>query len=227
MTTEKKTPSTRVSDVARLMAYDRSCVHRTWFLSRYSSSIRANENGHDPIDRDPRHTSLIRKTAARLEENGDEVYPALRNAFEARGSMSGARVTGRPDLIARGSDGTVTVYDFMDGEPSEANELQVRLYMYLLPRSNHGRWRGSRPVGCVLYADGTERRVEADEVDEEFVERVADVMRQIASDEPARYVPSAEECGRCLLTSSECSMRIEAGPELPDSAGLGSTPGIC
>ena len=40
-------------------------------------------------------------------------------------------------------------------------------------------------------------------------------MRQIVSDQPARYVPSAQECGRCVLTGEECSERIEAGSGPP------------
>ena len=227
MTIEAKTPSTPVTDVARLMAIDSSCPHSVWFLSRHSSSQGTGANGYDPIDRDPRRTSLIRKTAADLEEQGHEVHPSLRNHFEARGSRSGARVTGRPDLIVLGTDGTVTVYDVREGEPCEADELRVRLYMYLLPRTNHGLWRGKTPVGCVLYVDGMERRIEAHEVDEEFVERVAAVMRQIAADEPARHRPSAEECGRCLLTSSDCSKRVETVPGLPGNAGLGNTTASC
>ena len=209
MTTETKTPSTRVGDVARLMANDRSCPYSVWFRSRNSSVLWANGSDRDPIDRDLRRTPLIRRTAVSLEEQGHRVYPALRNAFEASGSRSGARLKGRPDLIGRDPDGGVTVYDVREGSPCEADEMQVRLHMYLLPRSNHGRWRGSRPAGRVLYVDGTERRIEAHETDGKFVERVAAVMRQIASDEPAGHNPSAEECGRCPLTAEHCSERVE------------------
>ena len=201
--------------------------HSVWFLSRHSGSLRTNDNGRDPIARDPRRTSLIRKTAASLEESGHDVYPSLRNAFESRGSRSGARVKGRPDLIVLGIDGTVTVYDVREGEPNEADELQVRLYMYLLPRSNHGLWRGKTPAGCVLYTDGTVRQVEADEVDDEFVDRVAAMMRQIAADEPARHRPSAEECGGCVLTRSDCSKRVETVPGPPGNAELCNTPASC
>ena len=227
MATETKTPSTHVSDLARLMADDRSCIHSVWFLSRYAGSLRLYENSREPIGRGPWRTSLIRKSATGLEECGHDVHPSLRNHFEARGSLSGTRIAGRPDLIARDPDGTVTVYDVRDDEPREGDDLQVRLYMYLLPRSNHGLWRGIRPSGRVLYVDGTERRIEAHEVDEEFVDRVAAVMRQIASDEPARHRPSAEECGRCLLTSSDCSKRVETVPGAPGNAGLGNTPASC
>ena len=227
MTTETKIPSTSVSDVARLMADDRSCPHSVWFLSRHSSSLRTNDNGRDPIARDPRRTSLIRKTAASLEESGHDVYPSLRNAFESRGSRSGARLKGRPDLIVRGADGAVTVYDVREGNPCEADELQVRLYMYLLPRSSHGLWRGSRPSGRVLYVDGTERVIDADEIDDAFVERAAVVMRQIASDEPAGHRPSAEECGRCPLTAEHCTERVEGVARSADINGTGHSPSTC
>ena len=227
MTTETKIPSTSVSDVARLMADDRSCPHSVWFLSGYAGSLRLYENSPEPIGRDPRRTSLIRKSATGLEECGHDVHPSLRNHFEARGSLSGTRIAGRPDLIARDPDGTVTVYDVRDDEPREGDDLQVRLYMYLLPRSNHGLWRGSRPAGRVLYVDGTERWIEAHEVDEEFVERVAAVMRQIASDEPAGHRPSAEECGRCVLTSSDCSERVEPETRSTASNGTGHRPSTC
>ena len=227
MNTEKKIASTHVSDVARLMADESSCPHSVWFRSWHSSVLWANGSDHEPIDRDPRRTSLIRKTVAGLEKSGHRVFPALRNHFEARGSVTGARVSGRPDLIVRGPDGNVTVYDVRDEGPAEGDDHRVRLYMYLLPRANLGRWRGTRPAGCVLYPDGTERRIEAHEIDEAFVDRVATVMRQIVSDEPAGHSPSPEECGQCPLTSSDCSERVEPGTRSADSNGIGSSPSTC
>jgi hypothetical protein len=41
------------------------------------------------------------------------------------------------------------------------------------------------------------------------------MMRQIASDEPARHVPSTGECARCVLTADDCSERIEAESHSP------------
>ena len=145
--------------------------------------------------------------ARRLTSSGPniEVYPSLRNGFEAVGSRSGARLKGRPDIITRNQDGEVTVYDVRDREPTAEDILRVKLTMYLLPRSNHGRWRRSAPSGRVLRPDGTEHRIDAGEIDGEFIERVAAVMRQLVSPEPAVRVPGASECGRCVLTSSECA----------------------
>ena len=194
MAAETKTPSTHVTDIARLMAEDSSCARSVWYESRHASTLRSRDSHPGPIDRDPRRTSLSRRpprprgTAVGPRGEGHRVYPSLHNHFEARGSRSGARLKGRPDLIARDADVGVTINDVREGEPCEADVLQVRLYMYLLPRSSHGLWRGSLPSGRVLYVDGTERLIDPDEIDEAFVDQVAAVMRQIASDEPAHQL---------------------------------------
>ena len=198
-----------------------------WFTSRHGSSGGTRENGPGAADGDVGHSSLVRETATRLEERGDDVFLEIRNAFEATGSRSGARIAGRPDIIARHADGNVTVYDVGSGGPAAPDDVRIRLLMHLLPRSNHGRWRGTSPDGCVLYADGTERRVRDDEVDDKFRERVATVMREIAADEPARYVPSAKECGRCVLTGDDCSERIEAGSRSPEGDRSDGVSSVC
>ena len=207
MTTQRRTPSIRVDDVAGLMANSDACPHRVWHAGRHSSPLRTGQK----IEAEPAQASVVRRQAADLEGPNIEVYPSLRNGFEAVGSRSGARLKGRPDIITRNQDGEVTVYDVRDREPTAEDILRVKLTMYLLPRSNHGRWRRSAPSGRVLRPDGTEHRIDAGEIDGEFIERVAAVMRQLVSPEPAVRVPGASECGRCVLTSSECAERIEPG----------------
>ena len=63
--------------------------------------------------------------------------------------------------------------------------------------------------GCVLNADGTERRVGVEAIHDGFRGMVADVMRQTASDEPVRHAPSVRECGRWALTGDDCSESAE------------------
>ena len=53
-----------------------------------------------------------------------------------------------------------------------------------------------------MYADGSERRISADSVDDAFVSRLAEFMRKMTSDMPPRRVPSLAECGWCELTSA-------------------------
>ena len=214
MTRRRDRSSTHVSSLARLLAGDSFCLFSVWFRS-WHRDYETTGDGPGQADWNAHRSSLIRETAARLEQRGDDVYLELRNGFEATGSRSGARVVGRPDIIVRRADGSVTVYDVMGGEPVAADEALMKLYMYLLPRSNHGLWRGARPDGCVLYDDGTERRIAADEIDDEFRKRVAGVMRQIASNEPARHVPSTSECARCVLTEDDCSERVDVESRSP------------
>lgn len=210
MTTRSNISTTHIRDLAELMAARDSCPHRLWHTLRQPSIMRGG-----PIDSDPAHASRVRQLAASLEVEGVRVYPALRNAFEVSGSRSGARLKGRPDIITRTAEGDVTVYEVSDGEPALADELVVKLAMYLLPRSNAGRWRGSQPSGCVIHPDGSEKRIEANAIDDAFAERVAVVMRQLASDDPAPQVPGAAECGRCPLTADECERRVDAENGLP------------
>ena len=208
MTMRKKRPSTHASDLAKLLAADNSCLFPVWFRS-WHRDYETTGDGSDQADWNVRRSSVVRETAACLEQRGDDVYLELRNGFEATGSRSGARIVGRADIIVRHAVGSVTVYDVRSGELGATDEALVKLYMYLLPRSNHGLWRRARPDGCVLYDDGTERRIAAAEIDDEFRERVTEVMRQIAADQPARHVPSTGECGRCVLTADDCSERLD------------------
>ena len=49
--------------------------------------------------------------------------------------------------------------------------------MYLLPIAQSGGWRGAKFEGAlVVYADGSERRIPADSVDDAFVSRLAEFM---------------------------------------------------
>ena len=147
----------------------------------------------------------------------------MQNWFEVRSSITGSIVIGKPDIIGRDPDGAATVYDVNTGRPRAADEIQVKLYMYLLPVSNHGR--RLHAGSCVVYADGTEIRIGADAIDEEFKGQVAGIMRRVVSEEPARHVPIERECGWCDLTAADCCERIEASS--PESARPGDTLHSC
>ena len=63
--------------------------------------------------------------------------------------------------------------------------------------------------GCVVYADGTERRIAADTINDEFKTNVTTFMRQIVAREPALHVPSERDCGWCEVSLEDCLERIE------------------
>ena len=118
---------------------------------------------------------------------------------------------GKPDVIAVYPDGRNVIYDAKTGQESASHIVQVQIYMYLLPKSKIARWKGKRFEGVVVYADGSERRISADSVDDAFVSRLAEFMRKMTSPMPPRRVPSLAECGWCELTKADCSDRMEPG----------------
>ena len=104
------------------------------------------------------------------------------------------------------------IYDAKTGQESASHIAQVQLYMYLLPKAQIERWRDKKFEGVVMYADGSEKRISVDSVDDAFVTRLAEFMRKMTSDMPPRRVPSLAECGWCELTHADCPDRVE--PEL-------------
>ena len=104
------------------------------------------------------------------------------------------------------------ICDVKTGQESASHIAQVQLYMYLLPKAQIERWRGVKFEGVVVYADGSERRISADSVDDAFVSRLGEFMRKMTSPMPSRRVPSLAECGWCDVTSADCPDRME--PEL-------------
>ena len=120
-------------------------------------------------------------------------------------------VGGTPDIIAIHPDGRTVIYDAKTGQESASHIAQVQLYMYLLPKAQIERWRGVKFEGVVVYADGSERRISANSVDDAFVSRLAEFMRKMISDMPPRRVPSLPECGWCELTRGDCPARVEPG----------------
>ena len=72
------------------------------------------------------------------------------------------------------------------GRESTSHLMQVQIYMYLLPRQKGSSWHGKRFEGAVVYADGSEKRIPYESIDGPFVERLADFMRKMASEMPAR-----------------------------------------
>ena len=82
--------------------------------------------------------------------------------------------------------------------------------MYLVPWQGNSRWRGTKFEDAVVYPDGSEKPIPPESIDAPFVARLTDFMQKMASDKPARRVPSEFECGQCDLTSADCPVKIEA-----------------
>ena len=212
MTQTRTAPYMPVTWIPRYLTGDKSCLFTAWF--------KANHQGYAKMPSDfnsakwnMEHTDLMNELVEELEERGCQIFIERQNSFKVESARSGVVVGGTPDIIAIHPDGRTVIYDAKTGQESASHIVQVQLYMYLLPkvRNENWRWRGATFEGMVVYADGSERHIAADSVDDAFVSRLAEFMRKMVSDMPSRRVPSLAECGWCELTSADCSERMEPG----------------
>ena len=207
-TKPRNAPYMPVTGISRYLTGDKSCIWAAWF--------KANHQGYAKMPSDfnsakwnMEHTDLMNELVEELEERGCEIFIERQNSFKVESARSGVVVGGTPDIIAVHPDETVKIYDAKTGQESASHVVQVQLYMYLLPKAQSERWRGVKFEGVVVYADGSEKRISVDSVDDAFVTRLAEFMRKMTSDMPPRRVPSLAECGWCELTHADCPDRVE------------------
>lgn len=157
------------------------------------------------------HTALLDDLVAKLELQGCQVFIERQNDFRVESRNSGVVISGTPDIIAVHPDGRAVIYDVKTGQPSASHTAQVQLYMYLVPRAQDSRWRGTTFEGKVVYSDGREVKLLASSVNDAFISKVSAFVRKMTSPLPARLVPSTTERSWCGLTSADCPKRVESG----------------
>ena len=79
--------------------------------------------------------------------------------------------------------------------------------MYALPRALE-RYKGLNIDGQVAYPDQV-INIPAFVVDGRFVEDLGSLIRRLASQMPARRVPSPGECRFCEITPADCPDRAD------------------
>ena len=80
------------------------------------------------------------------------------------------------------------------------------IYLYAIPRALE-KYRNAKLRGQVTYRGHTVR-IPAKAVDEEFVKNLGALIRRISSDDPARRVPSHQECRFCDISAADCPVRM-------------------
>ena len=195
-----------VTWLARLLAGESSCEWAGWFRSHYQDWTKP------PSDFDQarwmlEHTALVKKERKSRGKLGYTVFTEGQNAFRLRGRF--ATLAGKPDLIAvKGGDRVLI--DAKTGKPSPAHPAQVMIYMYALPKALK-QFRGVEFRGHVVYPH-SQVGIPASAVDGKFVQNLAALIRRLASETPARRVPSVQECRFCDITADDCPDRIDDGP---------------
>ena len=117
------------------------------------------------------------------------------------------RLGGKPDLIAKKGN-SCRIIDIKTGQPRASDHVQVMLYMYAVPKAFPEKYRNVVLEGRVVYGE-REVAVPSSAVDEKFVKRFSELIRRLASNEPAKRVPSFGECRYCNIPASECPDRVD------------------
>ena len=83
------------------------------------------------------------------------------------------------------------------------------IYQYAVPKALP-EYRDVEFRGHVVYPD-SHVGIPASAVDSRFVENLGALVRRLATETPARRVPSARECRWCDITGENCRERVETG----------------
>ena len=137
-----------------------------------------------------------------LEAGGYAVFVENQNSFALRGGV--ATLGGKPDLIAI-KDGNGLILDVKTGNASPAHHVQVMTYMYAVPKVLQ-QYAGMAFDGRVVYQDHGET-VPGSAITQSFVDNLGALIQCLASQTPARKVPSPVECGFCNISKADCTER--------------------
>lgn len=206
MTIPRESPYVYVSWIKRLMAGENSCEWATWFKSHY----QGYEKVPSDFDADAwqmAHAADLNDLRVRLEADGLAVFTENQNSFRLKGSS--ATLAGTPDLVSlSGSAGTI--YDVKTGRPRSSDSAQVMVYMWAIPRA-FPQYKDVAFDGKVVYRDHVVDIPAAAAVDEGFGDHLTQLIRRVASLDPARKAPSPSECSFCDITKGDCAERAAEG----------------
>ena len=204
-----------VTWLPRLLSGESSCEWASWFKAQHEGwSWSRMPSDFDQTGWLLNHTALLNEQRESWELQGYSVLTEAQNSFNLRGSS--AVLAGKPDLVAKRRD-QITVIDAKTGRPSPAHTTQVLIYMYALPLALE-RYKGLSIAGQVAYPDHVVD-IPADAVDGNFVENLGRLIRRLASQMPARRVPSPGECRFCEITPADCPDRAAEGPPEEGTTG--------
>ena len=72
----------------------------------------------------------------------------------------------------------MTVYDVKTGAQRDSDVAQVMIYMYALPLVAGSPWEEKSPDYRLVYKDGTDKYIPASAIDDDFRERLVDLIKR-------------------------------------------------
>ena len=214
--TARDTPYVYVSWVARYLAGERLCGYSQWVRAHYLLGKEDTvPSGFDRAKWIAEHAALVRGRAQVLRSQGWDVYCEEQNSFRVHGTQSNVTFGGKPDIVALSGDQAV-IEDCKTGARRDSDLMQLRLYLYLLPRSNEGSFlrRYALLSGRVIYSEPPEVPVPHTSIDDRFKTLVRDAVSELAGEQPLPKMPVYAECKWCDVARSVCPQRVEDPPEV-------------
>jgi len=208
MAVRRAEPYIWVTWLTKLLAGEATCEWSAWF--------RAHHTAYDklPVDFDLArwtvdHNELVTTRRGQLVDEGYEVLVEDENSFKRKGK-TGITVSGRPDILAI-KDGRGVIEDCKTGRPRTSDQLQVLVYLLLLPIKNP-RTEGLSLSGRVVYRTGS-IDLPGEAVDDAFRERFVDLVHRVGGEKPLAKTPAWSECRWCDIGPADCLPRVTEPPE--------------
>jgi len=208
MAVRRDDPYIWVTWLTKLLAGESQCEWSAWY--------RAHHKDYDklPVEFDVarwtvEHNELVNVRREQLLDEGYDVYVEEDNAFKRRG-RTGIVVSGKPDILAI-RDGRGVIEDCKTGRPRTSDQLQVLVYLLLLPVKNP-RTANISLSGRVVYKTGSVE-VPASALDDGFRERFVELVHRIGGDKPLQKAPAWSECRWCDIGPDDCLPRVTEPPE--------------
>ena len=208
MAVRREDPYIWVTWLTKLLAGESQCEWSAWY--------RAHHKEYDKLPAEfdiarwtVEHTELVNLRRDQLADEGFDVFIEEENAFKRRG-QTGIVVSGKPDILAI-KNGRGAIEDCKTGRPRTSDQLQVLVYLLLLPVKNP-RTANVELSGRVVYKTGSVN-VPASGLDDAFRQRFVDLVHRVGGDKPLPKAPAWSECRWCDIGPSDCLYRVTEPPE--------------
>jgi len=208
MAVRRAEPYIWVTWLTKLLAGESTCEWSAWF--------RAHHKEYDklPVSFDLArwtvdHNELVNARREQLLDDGFRVFVEDENAFKRRGK-TGIVVSGKPDILAL-RDGRGVIEDCKTGRPRTSDQLQVLVYLLLLPIQNE-RTSGIALDGRVVYKTGSVD-VPGSGLDDAFRDKFVSLVQRVGGEKPLAKTPAWSECRWCDIGPADCLYRVSEPPE--------------
>ncbi|RMD59515.1 hypothetical protein D6833_11325 [Candidatus Parcubacteria bacterium] len=209
MTVPRPRPFVWVSWVAKLLAGETHCAWAAWFKAHYTYPKLPSD--FDVAQWTASHTVLVREQVTALLAEGYQVHVEAQNHFTIPGK-SGIVLSGKPDIVARREDQALVI-DCKTGEPRLSDQLQVLIYLLVLPYTRP-QYRSLTWAGRVQYRHMAVDMA-ASQIDEQFRAVFRQTMHQVGGATALGRVPSDGECRWCDIGPEVCPERVTTPPPAP------------